>query len=340
MSTGMRVVIGVFLIILLAFGWLSIKGKRIQKELAKKYPPPGQLVDIGDFRLHLNCQGCAQGACNPTVVMEAADFSTTWALVQPEVAKFARVCTYDRAGLGWSDKSPNPRTAGNIVHELHILLQEAQIDPPYVMVGHSKGGLFVRLYAQQYPDQVAGIVLVDAAHEEQEMRFPESITNLNRIGRRRTISLLAVVKRLNSFGLLTPILKQASDQLLRMVPENAREMSLAVSISDKFIETTIEETNNLEQHFAEVQAAQISDFGKIPLIVLTAVDQFSSLEKQVSTDDLERLQTVVMELQAALSRLSTNGKLVEVEGAGHYIQVDRPQLVIDAIREVVDLTHP
>ena len=132
----------------------------------RKYPPQGQLVDIGGFRLHLNCIG--QGT--PTVVMDAGGCapSITWGLVPSEIAKFTRVCTYDRAGLGWSDPNPRiSRTSQQSVDELHLLLTKAGINPPYILVGHSLGGVNMRLYANQYPEDVVGLVLVDSSLENQ-----------------------------------------------------------------------------------------------------------------------------------------------------------------------------
>jgi pimeloyl-ACP methyl ester carboxylesterase len=327
---------GVILLLCLLVGWICLRGMRIKTELTARYPPPGQMVDVGGYRLHINCQGSGAGHGTPTVVMEAAEFSLSWALVQPEVARFTSVCTYDRAGLGWSERSPNPRTAGNIVKELHSLLERAGVAPPYVLVGHSKGGLFVRLYAHEYPDQVVGMVLVDAAHEEQELRFPESIARLNQRGRKQTAWALGPMARLNSTGLLAPILKRYSGKLLSTIPEGVREMGLAVVLSDRFLKTVAEETISVEENYVAARAAHIVTLGDIPLIVLTAVDQFTSLERRLPAKDVERLRTVVSELQAELSALSPNGKQVTVEGSGHHIQVDRPQVVIDAIREVVE----
>src|SRR5215475_394970 len=127
------------------------------------FPPPGRLVDVGGWRLHLNCTGEAR-ASQPTVILEAGlgDFSVEWSLVQPGVAKFARVCSYDRAGDGWSELGPHPRTLRQIVYELHTLLDKAGVKPPLVVVGHSYGGWLVRLYASTYPADVAGMVLVEA----------------------------------------------------------------------------------------------------------------------------------------------------------------------------------
>lgn len=336
MIVGISVAGGVILLLFLLIAWVAVRGRRIRTEMAARYPPPGQMVDVGGFRMHIHCQGCRHGDSAPTVVMEAAEFSLTWDLVQPEVARFARVCSYDRAGLGWSDRSPNPRTAANIVRELHTLLRQAGVDPPYVLVGHSKGGLFVRLYAHEYPDEVVGLVLVDSSHEEQELRFPEAVARLNRRGRRQTVRLLRLMQPLNSLGLLAPILKRYAGNLLATIPERVREMGLAVALSDRFFATVVDETVYLEENYAATRAAQITTLGQIPLIVLTAVDQFAALEGQVATEDVDRLKSVVRELQAELCALSTNGRQVMVGGSGHFIQVDRPHAVINAIRDVVD----
>jgi pimeloyl-ACP methyl ester carboxylesterase len=128
--------------------------------------PPGQLVDVGGHRLHINCTG----AGSPTVVIEAGlgDWSTGWGFVQPEVAKTTRVCTYDRAGLGWSEPGPLPRDAAQFARELHSLLQNANIPGPYVMVGHSLGGLPVQVFAHDHPSEVAGVVLVDSMYPGQQ----------------------------------------------------------------------------------------------------------------------------------------------------------------------------
>jgi hypothetical protein len=131
------------------------------------FPPPGRLVDIGGWRLHVNCTGESSPG-QPTVILEAGlgDFSVEWSLVQPRVARFARVCSYDRGGDGWSDLGPDPRTLHQIAGEWRTLLQKAEVSPPYVLVGHSYGGWLVRLYSYSYPGEVSGMVLVDAGEEE------------------------------------------------------------------------------------------------------------------------------------------------------------------------------
>src|ERR1043165_3367062 len=132
----------------------------------KAYPPPGQLVDVGGYRLHINCTGTG----SPTVVIVAGlgDWSTTWGgVVQPEVAKTTRVCTYDRPGFGWSDALPLPQDAAQSAKELHTLLQNANVPGPYVIVGHSLGGFIVRIFAHDYASEVAGVVLIDSMNPKQ-----------------------------------------------------------------------------------------------------------------------------------------------------------------------------
>ena len=141
----------------------------------RHYAPPGQLVDVGGYRLHLYCTGEA----SPTVILDALFPGTVsnWVWVQPEIAKTTRVCAYDRAGLGWSDSSPEPRDAEQQARELHTLLTNAEIPGPYILVGHSLGGLYVRMFAAQYPDKVAGMVLIEGTNPDSWKRLgkPEGV---------------------------------------------------------------------------------------------------------------------------------------------------------------------
>jgi pimeloyl-ACP methyl ester carboxylesterase len=125
-------------------------------------------IDVGGYKIFLHCMGTG----TPTVILEAGfdDVADTWSLVQPEVAKFTRACAYDRAGLGQSDPGPEPRDSIQVVKELHTLLINASIEGPYVLVGHSLGGMYMRLFADQYPEEVKGLVLVDSSHIDQYER--------------------------------------------------------------------------------------------------------------------------------------------------------------------------
>src|SRR5215208_5789528 len=143
---------------------------------AMAQPPPGQLVDVGGYRLHINCTGT--GAPTVVIVAGLGDWSTTWGgYVQPEVAKSTRVCTYDRPGLGWSEAAPLLGDAAQFAKELHTLLQNANIPGPYVMVGHSLGGLGVRVFVHEYASEVAGVVLVESMNPKQISQLPSAERN-------------------------------------------------------------------------------------------------------------------------------------------------------------------
>jgi pimeloyl-ACP methyl ester carboxylesterase len=230
-------------------------------------------VDVGGYNLYVNCRGFG----DPTVVLDAGlgVASDSWVLVQPEVAQFTRVCTYDRAGLGNSDRGPTPRTTRRIANELHMLLSNSGLQPPYVLVGHSFGGLNMRMYASEYPDEVAGMVLVDASHEDWDARIREFFTPedyANIIGR---------------------------------IEQNPEGVDIAES--------------NREMH-------DTGSLDNIPLRVLTNHRRFG----------VEQLDEVYLELQDSLTRLSTNGRKVLAEDSGQLTPLAQPQLVVNAIRDVVD----
>ena len=137
----------------------------------QKYPPIGKMVDVGGYKLHM----IDQGTGGPPVVMDAglAGYCLDWSLVQPEIAKFTRAITYDRAGYAWSDESPLERTSENVVKELHTMLHNAGVPAPYVLVGQSIGGLNMQLFANMYPNEVAGIVLIESSHKDQMEKLPK-----------------------------------------------------------------------------------------------------------------------------------------------------------------------
>src|SRR5829696_4783556 len=154
-------------VVLLALAVAGATYQAIATERAERaYPPPGEMVGVGGYSLHINCVG--QG--NPTVLLDAGSggFSAHWVRVQREVSDTTRVCSYDRAGMGWSEMGPEPRDARQISSELHTLLGKAGIDGPYVLVGHSFGGMYMQTYAARYPDEVAGVALVDSSSDPDQ----------------------------------------------------------------------------------------------------------------------------------------------------------------------------
>lgn len=329
-----RIVQSILALLLVLIVTTLLLGAKAKSDLIAKYPPLGQMVDVGGYRLHINCQGTG----SPTVIMEAGlgEPSLAWALVQPQVSTTTRVCVYDRAGLGWSDKSPKPRTADIMVEELHTLLKNANIEGPYVMVGHSTGGMLVRFYAHSYPTEVVGMVLVDSQHEEQVSRLSPTIQqNLKALFAQgqQTLPLYQLVVN-TGIGALVPAVGALADN--PQLPSPSRETFSAIALSSsKYIEAKTAEETAIFDSLAVVRAAHITSLGNIPLVVLYRGIDDSPTPGLTPEENKQRW----LGLQTELAALSPQGKLVKADKSGHHIQLDQPNLVIDAIEQVLTATH-
>jgi pimeloyl-ACP methyl ester carboxylesterase len=286
----------------------------------RKYPPPGRLVDVGGYRLHIQGTESESHKNEPTVVLDAGlgDCSLTWSLVQPEIAKFASVYSYDRAGLSWSDPAPTLRTSKQMVRELHALLTNAGIKKPYVLVGHSGGGINALLFASQYPEDVAGIVLVDSAHEDQGFKVPL----LYRVG---PLTAPFGLPRLFSPLFLSAIPVFAKDS--RYPP-----VYRAMVARTNHVLASRQEFLSVEQSLIEA-GTEKKALGDLPLIVLTASHPYPTVSlSQAQAEGLLHHKT----LQKELAQRSTSGKQIIVDNSSHFIQYDHPEVVIEAVRSVMD----
>ena len=294
----------------------------------RRHPPQGELVDIGGFRLHLNCIG--QGT--PTVVMDAGGCapSITWGLVPSEIAKFTRVCTYDRAGLGWSD--PNlkiSRTSQQSVDELHLLLTKAEIDPPYILVGHSLGGVNMRLYASQYPEAVVGLVLVDASHENQ--MTSEMWRRLKMVSwlyqSLRVASQVGVLRLIGEINLL-PILEDIKRKIQKypLAVQTLFDPYKSFCYRPDYWATASSELANIQQSFEDIQS--VTSLGSLPLIVLSQ----GSKDSKMSDERFQKWAS----LQLDLTKLSSNSQRIIAENSGHFVQLDLPELVIRAVQQLIE----
>jgi pimeloyl-ACP methyl ester carboxylesterase len=279
------------------------------------HPVPGHLVDIGGYKLHIDCTG--QGS--PTVILDAGmgDSFMSWHKVQPEIAKFTRVCSYDRAGLGYSDSSPRPRTSRVFVDELHTLLQHANIDSPLVLVGHSMGGFDMRLYASLYRNEVVGLILVDSSHPEQQKRLPPAINDLDASWLREQEFFEFTMP----FGLPRLMGFCGNDDAVRAADCNFHSARESVA-----------ELKSISQSSAET--ANSGSLGDIPLVVLS--HDPSMPQPDLPEDLVKPTNDAWQQMQEELTQLSTMGKHVTAKNSGHYIQLDRPELVVDAVHSVVD----
>jgi len=274
-----------------------------RRDLAR-YPPPGRLVDIGGHRLHIWCTG--SGA--PSVILESGlgGSSFGWGHVQPEIAKFTRVCSYDRAGMGYSDAGPNPRTTRRMAAELSLLLDRTGIGEPLVLVGASSGGLIVRLFASERADRVVGLVLVDASHEDQEVEVPRIAPFVPLLSSVGVFRLLGV-----SFGLPPDSLEPS-----------VRGFARATAFRAAAYQATANEGMHLPESAAEVRASRRRL--TIPVVVVTAGRGADAVWRDLQRD------------QVGLSQQACQ---VVAEQSGHAIALDQPQVVVDAIRATVDIVR-
>lgn len=305
---------------------------------ARRFPPPGQLVDVGGHRLHVRCLGT--GA--PTVVLESgiAASSLSWSRVQPAVARFTSVCAYDRAGLAWSDAATTPRTLERIVGELRTLLTTAARPAPYVLVGHSFGVFVCLAFAATYPSEVAGLVLLDPPSEwiamnARQMRLLQGAIQLSRLG-----GLLARVGVVRAcLALLTggapaaprtfvkvfgPTTARTLERLVgevRKLPPEVHPVVQALWCQPKCFRSMADHLAAL--HESAISASKLGPFGALPLVVISSGDQTTAVSAQ----------------HARVARLSSRGRHVVASSGGHWVQFDEPELIVQTIRDVVDMAR-
>jgi pimeloyl-ACP methyl ester carboxylesterase len=306
-------VVGIIVLGLLSAG--AVYERLSERRDRKRFPAPGRLIDIGGRRLHLLCRGEAPG---PTVVIEqgAGSPSLTWWSVQARIAEFARVCTYDRAGYLWSDSAPGVRTLDDRVSDLHALLSSGAVPQPYVLVGHSLGGLIVRRFARAYPDLVAGLVLVDSPDEP--VVFRDSMTGYYRqgIAFQRTLRVLAHIGVVRLIGRRLPML---------MLPDD--ETGYALCVTPQHATAVADDFRSLLTASADVRLPQSpGTLQDLPVLLLTHGIPFPPLAAAMEegwTDGQRRL--------LALSR---DGELIVATKSGHLIHVDEPELVVEAVKRM------
>jgi pimeloyl-ACP methyl ester carboxylesterase len=286
---------------------------------ATRYPPPGQLVAVGGERLHIDCQG----ESGPTVVLVTGlgGSSLLWNRVQPAIAPTTRVCVYDRAGIGWSDASAQLRTPAAIAAELHTLLTNAAVPGPYVLVGASVGGKYIRLYAEQYPNEVAGMVLVDARHESVDAALTSEEYTAELAAARRNGQLYWWLGRLGIMRLFGARLAAAASPGAIALPSDIRTLMMVRASRPQEIDAMLNESAAMTADDNRLRAAQ--PLGTLPLIVLAAD---SSVAQQANWRIAQEAQT----------QLSRNSHLVIVPHSSHFVSLDQPQAVADAVLQVIE----
>lgn len=303
---------------LLALVGTSIYGRVLHRRDAARWKPPGKLLDVGaGRRMHIYCTGSG----SPTIILEAGlgDFSlSSWGNIQPRIAEVSRTCAYDRAWTGWSDPSSEKPTPTHIVNDLHTLLAASGEPGPYLFVGHSLGGPIIRDYFYRYPSQVAGLVLVDGSHDEQLDRMKGMPTWVDWLYRAfPAIHFLGLDRSAAQLG----------------VTDSLSAITAAFTTSDHGMENTTEIARHLREFFAEVKQ-DAKPFGDVPVTALTAGKMVIPSVPPARADTIHA-EWVKMHQEYAAQ--STRGKWVLAKESQHYIQRDQPDLVLDAIRAMVQL---
>ena len=305
----------------------------------KRFPPPGRLVDVGGHRLHVLESGAANSG--PTILLEAGLMSTnlSWSDLQVGLSRNHRVVSYDRAGLGWSDLGPMPRTSDRIVDELHTLLRNASIEAPYVLVGHSFGGLTMPLFAARFPREVAGMVLVDpvasaewnppADHDRKQARIGAVICRraafLSRIGLIRFVAFLLTTRAKNLAARFVRIISRGSpaesgtvsSPWFSALPAAERTMAGVFWIQPKFALSIASQLENLPANAARL--AELNQVPEHPVVILSARTAPEHRRRE----------------HAAMAARCPRGTHVLAESSNHWIMQEQPELVLQAIDTVL-----
>jgi pimeloyl-ACP methyl ester carboxylesterase len=308
-----------FFVFTLGVSLLALAGS-VYQSLAERrdlhdHPIPGKLVDVGPYELHIYCTGSG----TPAAILDSGrgDTYISWRKVQSQIAQFTRVCSYDRAGLGFSYYSRHPSTSKDFAKELHILLHNAGIPSPYILVGHSMGGFDVRLFASLYRTEVAGMVLVDSSHPEQQKRFPPALNDMD----------ATWLREQEFFEFTMPF---GIPRLLGFCGDDAE--ARAADCNFHTVREGVAELKSISESAA--QTALTGSLGDMPLVVLSSDPDRP--QPDLPEDLVKPTNDAWQQMQKELAQLSTRGTQRIAKGSGHYIQLDRPDLVIEAVHTVVD----
>lgn len=322
-----RIVTGFLIFILALIVTIFAGGALVRAQVKANYPPPGQLVDVGGYKLHIHCEG--EGS--PTVVVLAGSGvpSTYYWLIQSEAAKMTRVCVYDRAGYAWSEEGSGDLSPMGQVEDLEILLVNAGIEAPYILAGHSYGGYVARLYAQAHPEAVAGLVMIDSAHEDQWTNYPQSIQDMAKqmySGPNKPFNVF-LMGFLRSLQTVLPV----SDPMVEYFPSDVAETLTAVrKLHPLNIYTVKAEVSDM----ALGKSPRVLHLGDIPMIVIT---HGVPVELMGQSDEANAgFERVNLEMQTRLLSLSANVRQVFAEESNHdELPVKQADLVVEALNDLL-----
>ncbi len=268
--------------------------------------PPGAFFSLETNKIHLHCVG--EGS--PIIVFDSGVGGShmDWINVQSSAGELTQACSYDRSGYGWSEMGIKPRTSKRIVNELTQLLKKAKKEPPYILVGHSFGGLNMQLFARTNPDNVIGLILIDSIHAEQYKRFEDAGIEIPTVN-------------------TTRFLLGSKDQVTRGMPEEYKDIAYKLVRSDKALSSMFNELRNINISTEEIKNA--NEMPDIPVTVITHG------KKVWDSAMFKNMEEIWLELQAKLSKSTSKGKLLVAEESGHHIHLKQPKLILDEIKIIL-----
>ncbi|BCJ93909.1 hypothetical protein acsn021_14780 [Anaerocolumna cellulosilytica] len=307
------------LIIIAGFVYEAIAFRMNKKE----FPMPGKLVDAGNYSLHLNVQG--EGAF--TVIFEAGsgETSLSWGDIPEQLSSIARVVSYDRAGYAWSEEAETKRSGYHIVQELYTALQQEGIKGPYILVGHSLGGMYSRLFAEEYREEVAGLVLVDARPEEDEEQTAPIYAKENYV-QKPSANVLSLLKQAG-------IMRFFQNYLLEgMVPVEERELFINVIATPKYFHA-VEEEGKLSGDVEDAIRGQ--QLGRLPVKVIARGLPPDYKAFGISEESGQKIEEIWRNGQLGMLAISDNSEFIEAANSGHMIMKEEPELVRNIIKNLI-----
>ncbi len=301
---------------------------RGRSRAAIEFPPPGKLVDIGGRRIQLDCRGSG----SPTVVFESGlgiDGSLSWSAVHDEIAKTTRACAYSRAGIMWSDPHDGPQDGQRVAEDLHATLTKADEQGPFVLVGHSLGGPYIMTYTKNFGSEVAGLVFVDASHPDQIRRF-------NDIGKLSGSKFMEWRDRIGACLNWTGAVRAIVASFDRMPDRREVDDRAIKAYASTSLGSMLKEKKALAQTLAE--SGTLRQLGQRPIFVLTATKMLPENVRAslgITEEQAIRHQQAWKEMHDEQAAWSSHCQHQLVSDAGHYIQFDRPDIVIAAVLSVV-----
>ena len=325
---------------------LTISAFIFAGSIAAQQPPApkplGKLVDLGGYRIHLNCTGKG----HPTVVLSpgAGDFSFDWFLVQQKAGNFVRVCSYDRAGSAWSDPGPQPLTMKQESFEIYTALKRAGEPGPYILVGQSLGGLVMRVFADRYPHDTAGMILVDATSPDTTLSLNGKLVRMRALARNRSVPDIQTMRSSPAQPPTAEDMKQWTDFQKQIggakidppfdrLPAEIQKLQLwASSLPPRAASSDNYLAEELAQMYAHEQRVPVP-LGDMPLITIVA-GRADLAPNGASQEEWTALVSEKMSQKRAFAKLSHNSEVVVDANAGHRVQLDDPDVVVKAIQDV------